>query len=355
MHYFFVYCLILNQQPIAMKILSVFVVLLLSSSLVFSQSFTCGTSITIEHAAGNVAPVSKTVTYGTVENIPGDISKCWITSNLGADHQATSVDDATEASAGWYWQFNRMQGYMHDGSTRTPAGTWITEIEENLDWQAANDPCALELGDGWRLPTSNEWYNVSTNGEWADWNGPWNSSLKIHAAGHLLDSDGDLTDRGDWGFYWSSSQRYDHTNGYYLRFNVDYCGNGYNYNSKAYGFSIRCIRGEGTVGLNSNFSASPLEGQAPLNVQFTDESTGNPTIWKWDFQNDGVYESFIQNPSFTYNEPGDYNVQLIVVNSTDSDTLLIINYITVTLAAPEICIVTVTPGEHNQVIWEKQE
>jgi hypothetical protein len=30
--------------------------------------------------------------------------------NLGADHQATSVDDATEAFAGGYWQFNRIQG-----------------------------------------------------------------------------------------------------------------------------------------------------------------------------------------------------------------------------------------------------
>ena len=60
--------------------------------------------------AGTVAPVDKTVTYGTVTNIPGETSKCWITSNLGADHQATAVNDATEASAGWYWQFNRHTG-----------------------------------------------------------------------------------------------------------------------------------------------------------------------------------------------------------------------------------------------------
>ncbi len=51
----------------------------------------CGSSITINHVAGTVAPVNKTVTYGTVTNIPGETSKCWITSNLGADHQATAV------------------------------------------------------------------------------------------------------------------------------------------------------------------------------------------------------------------------------------------------------------------------
>jgi PKD repeat protein len=319
-----------------------------------NQPTDCGESISVSHIAGNVAPVNKMVTYGIVTNIPGEPAKCWITQNLGADHQASAPDDVTEAAAGWYWQFNRMQGYKHDGTTRTPDGEWITEINENFDWQAVNDPCLLELGNGWRLPTLNEWYNVSTIGEWENWNGPWNSSLKIHAAGHLLDSEGDLTDRGEWGFYWGSSQRYDHTNGYYLRFSADYCGDGFNYNSKAYGFSIRCIKDEGSVGLNSNFSATPLEGQAPLIVQFTDGSTGNPTVWKWDFQNDGIYDSFIQDPIYTYYESGEFNVKLVVENSTESDTLLIINYISVNLAPPEICIVSVTPEQHNQVIWEKQ-
>ncbi len=69
--------------------------------------FPCGDSITVNHTAGVVAPVSKTVTYHTVTNIPGELSKCWINSNLGADHQAIAVNDAAEASAGWYWQFNR--------------------------------------------------------------------------------------------------------------------------------------------------------------------------------------------------------------------------------------------------------
>lgn len=73
--------------------------------------FTCGDLITVNHVAGTVAPVNKTVTYGTVTGIAGTDEKCWITSNLGADRQATAVDDATEASAGWYWQYNRQQGY----------------------------------------------------------------------------------------------------------------------------------------------------------------------------------------------------------------------------------------------------
>jgi uncharacterized protein (TIGR02145 family) len=206
-----------------------------------SNGFTCGDSITINHVAGAVAPVDKTVTYGTVTNIPGEPSKCWITSNLGADHQATAVNDATEASAGWYWQFNRMQGYKHDGTTRTPNTTWIVDINEDLDWQAANDPCALELGSGWRLPTSTEWTNVDANGGWTDWNGPWNSALKMHVAGFLVANTGYLEYRGDYGTYWSSSQA-DNIWGNHLFIKSWDCFPATSH--KEYSFSLRCLTEE---------------------------------------------------------------------------------------------------------------
>jgi hypothetical protein len=200
---------------------------------------TCGTSITVNHIAGAVAPVTKTVTYGIVKNIPGETAKCWITSNLGADHQATAVNDATEASAGWYWQFNRKQGYKHDGSTRTPNTTWIDLIDENLDWQTTNDPCAIELGPGWRIPTHTEWTNVDASGNWTNWNGPWNSSLKLHAAGCLLYFDGHLSNRGSTGSYWSSMQ-FDAQIGWSLFFHSSYSGMWYD--PETYGFSVRCVR-----------------------------------------------------------------------------------------------------------------
>jgi uncharacterized protein (TIGR02145 family) len=205
-----------------------------------SLPFTCGSPITINHITGAVAPVNKTVTYGIVTNIPGEPSKCWITNNLGASHQATSVDDETEASAGWYWQFNRKQGYKHTGTVRTPNTTWITAIDEDFDWQAANDPCALELGAGWRVPSGTEWTNVFVSGGWTDWYGPWNSALKLHAAGYLFDTDGSLSHRGSYGYYWSSNQ-YDASHAWRLYLwsggsNMDYL------NHKAISFSIRCLR-----------------------------------------------------------------------------------------------------------------
>jgi len=230
-----------------------------------SETPACGDPITINHVTGNVAPVDKTVTYGTITNIPGEPTKCWITSNLGASQQATAVDDATEASAGWYWQFNRMQGYKHDGTTRTPNTTWINSIDEDSDWLPANDPCSIELGVGWRLPTETEWTNVDASGGWTDWNGPWNSDLKMHAAGGLLYSDGSLIYRGMYGVYWSSTQL-ENTYGWYLFFTSGDCY--MDYGPKAFGFTVRCI---------NEMTAAPPEAPS--------EGTHLPSldqiIWNW--------------------------------------------------------------------------
>jgi hypothetical protein len=207
-----------------------------------SGGFTCGSSFTINHVAGAVAPVNKTVTYGTVTNIPGETTKCWITSNLGADHQASAVNDATEASAGWYWQFNRKQGYKHDGTTRTPNTTWIDYISEDFDWQIAKDPCSLELGSGWRLPAYSEWFNVDEGGNWTNWNGPWNSGLKLHAAGGLNGWDGSLGDRGSVGHYWSATQFWFLAYGWSLYLSTGSSqmdGDGV---PKAAGYTLRCLK-----------------------------------------------------------------------------------------------------------------
>lgn len=213
-----------------------------SDAVSLSQStlpcFTCGSSLVINHVAGAVAPVTKTVTYGTVTNIPGEPIKCWITSNLGADHQASYVNDATEESAGWYWQFNRKQGYKHDGTTRTPNTTWITLINENTSWLPEEDPCTLELGNGWRVPTHAEWANVDAAGMWSSWYGPWGSGLKMHAAGYLYNENGNVYTRGSSGNYWSSDQNETYT-GWGIFFLSSSCiveGG-----LKAYGNSVRCI------------------------------------------------------------------------------------------------------------------
>jgi len=76
------------------------------------------------------------------------------------------------------------------------------------------------------------------------------------------------------------------------------------------------------------FSASPTSGKVPLNVKFTDTSTGSPTKWKWSF-GDGT-SSTVQNPTHKYSAAGKYTVTLTITNAAGSNTATKSSYITVT-------------------------
>jgi PKD repeat protein len=83
----------------------------------------------------------------------------------------------------------------------------------------------------------------------------------------------------------------------------------------------------------ANFSGTPTSGYRPLLVQFTDTSTGTVSTWAWNF-GDGVGTSNLQNPSYTYNNPGTYTVTLTVTGPGGTDDEIKTNYITVGEPAP---------------------
>jgi len=80
--------------------------------------------------------------------------------------------------------------------------------------------------------------------------------------------------------------------------------------------------------LQADFSASPLAGSIPLAVSFADLSTGNPTVWSWDFGDGSA--STDQNPSHIYTSPGIYDVSLTVSSASRTDAEVKVGYITVT-------------------------
>jgi len=79
--------------------------------------------------------------------------------------------------------------------------------------------------------------------------------------------------------------------------------------------------------LSARFSSNITAGCAPMVVHFKDESTSNPTYWKWELGNGTT--SYFQNPSATYFNPGTYTVKLVVMNGAAVDSIIKIGYITV--------------------------
>jgi len=232
--------------------------------------------VTVVHVVGSAgAPVSKTVTYSVVSSNVTNKLMCWLTQNLGSDQQAVSVTDATEASAGWYFQFNRVQGYKHDGTTRTPnAYVWMTANGENSGWTAANDPCAVMIGQGWRLPTNSEWSTATAAPQnWINYSSTFSSPLKIHAAGYLNSGAGALTARGSEGMYWSSTQNGSNTvNAYEMRI---YSNNIYpvEENTKTFATSVRCLRDTLVV-----FAPTVSNVDIPTGTMTTNSAVGNAAV-----------------------------------------------------------------------------
>ncbi|RXA15078.1 PKD domain-containing protein [Methanosarcina sp. MSH10X1] len=77
----------------------------------------------------------------------------------------------------------------------------------------------------------------------------------------------------------------------------------------------------------TGFSASPASGKEPLTVDFTGQSKGAPTSWKWSF-GDGN-NSIDKNAVHTYNKSGLYSVRLTASNEKGSNTLTKSSYIAV--------------------------
>jgi len=92
--------------------------------------------------------------------------------------------------------------------------------------------------------------------------------------------------------------------------------------------------------IRAGFSSNPTSGCAPLVVSFTDQSTGNPAQWRWDLGNGTI--SFLQNPSVTYFNPGQYNIKLVVQNASGIDSIIKSQYITI-YAQPTVNFSAVIP------------
>lgn len=210
-----------------------------------TQNFVCGTFTVTFSYNGN------TLTYGTIESAGG---KCWLDRNLGASQVATSSTDA--ASFGHLFQWGRLDdGHQVRTSTNTTTLSNYDVPEHNMfiigmgspfDWRSPqnnnlwqgvngiNNPCP----QGYRLPTYAEWDTERTSWSTNNAAGAFASPLKLPVAGSRYYLDGTVNWGGSRGYYWSST--FNGINAGSLFINSSDAGTGYN--SRAHGFSVRCIK-----------------------------------------------------------------------------------------------------------------
>lgn len=78
-----------------------------------------------------------------------------------------------------------------------------------------------------------------------------------------------------------------------------------------------------TITPYTDFSANITQGPAPLEITFTDLTYPSVNSWNWDFNNDGLIDSQLRDPSFEYTAPGFYTVTLTTPNGTETKNLYI--------------------------------
>ncbi len=103
----------------------------------------------------------------------------------------------------------------------------------------------------------------------------------------------------------------------------------YIFHSIDYGrtFTVYHPFSKGEEPLVANFSSAATEGNAPLTVSFCNYSVGDIQIYEWDFDNDGIIDSYEEEPEYTYQDTGYYSVKLTVYDTDGSDEFLRENYI----------------------------
>lgn len=70
------------------------------------------------------------------------------------------------------------------------------------------------------------------------------------------------------------------------------------------------------------FTADKNIGCAPLKVNFTNQTTGNATQWRWDVDNNGSTDYTTEHATHTFISPGIYNVKMTAINAAGKDSIV---------------------------------
>lgn len=198
---------------------------------------------------------------------------------------------------------------------------WQQNISEiAMTWDQALYYCETMIFAGysdWRLPTIKEL--LSFNGWWSTYTGWWSSTTATNYTNEAWDV-----------------VRYDNFTGKSIGVFIADKNNIYYVPAVRGGEPTQgtcigqlcelengvCINGVCvTQNVAADFSASPTTGEAPLNVNFHDESTGYVTDWDWDFGDGQPHSKDVNATSHMYAYSGSYDVTLTVSGPTGTSSI----------------------------------
>ncbi len=360
------------------------------SATIFNADKTVIDVATATLSAVDVILFNPSLTYGTLTDIDGNNYKTiqignqvWMAENLKTTHYADGsaiplVEDsptwaAFEADDGAYcWYDNNIANKNTYGGLYTWAAAMKVDGANPIDEQGV-------CPNGWHVPSELEWQELEmqlgmsqAEAGTYNWRGT-DEGLKLKETGlnHWLSPNEGATNSSGFtalpgGFrhyfspfqskyevatYWTATE-YD-VQGYAWLRTLNYTAPGIYRGSdlKQNGLSVRCVEDTEAVAPIADFTTSTSEITEGESVQFTDQSTNEPTEWSWSFGDGGT--SSEQNPSHIYATAGLYSVTLSVTNSADSDTEIKTDYITVLEAGngiifnPDLTYGTVTDIDGN--------
>jgi len=170
-------------------------------------TWACGDNLNVIHSTATGAPYNAHISYETVHI--GVTNSCWIIRDLGASKKATGPYDNSDEGTGWFWQFGQRAGVDHSGK---PSANWATTTPAG-DWSDANDPCTLQLGAGWKLPTKEQWTAVRST-YYSNEEMYLYSGIFTHGAGYIEPQTTRIFADGSTGYYWTKNGRIDNKYAY---------------------------------------------------------------------------------------------------------------------------------------------
>ncbi len=174
----------------------------------------------------------------------------WASYNVGAtkpeEYGGYYAWGETEEKSDYGWDTYKYCNGTHDSMTKYCTSNNYVAVDNKTTLEPADDVATVNWGGSWRMPTTEEQYELRDNCTWT-WTtlngvngyrvtGPNGNSIFLPAAGYCVGRK--VSYRGSYGCYWSSSLA-NSSSAYYLDTSSTSCGWGYD--SRCYGRTVRPV------------------------------------------------------------------------------------------------------------------